>query len=75
MLEIVPMGGTVETKDATQRTNNIPVNLLLIAIVLILDSLAIGISISMDSLGWTIAAAILACVGLYALCHDILVWA
>lgn len=63
-----------ETKDATKRTNNIQVNVLLIAIVLILDCLAVGISISMGSLGWTIAAAILAFVGLYALCHDILAW-
>ena len=60
--------------ETTKQTHNVLVNLLLIAIVLTLDILAIGISISMDSLGWTIAAAILAFIGLYALCRNILQW-
>ena len=55
-------------ENTTKRTHNKLANLLLIAIFLMLDILAAVVS---NSLGWTIAAAILGFVGLYALIHDI----
>lgn len=60
--------------EKNHRANNILANLLLIAVVLICDVIAIALSISMDSVGFTIAATVLAIAGLYPLCHDILVW-
>jgi hypothetical protein len=62
----------MEKKDTTEQGNGILANLLVIAIFLILDILAIVVSIYEHSTGFTIVASIVGCAGLYALCHDIL---